>query len=65
MTQPHTIEIEINDEGEISSTVRGIQGESCADLTQWLEDLGAVVEHHRTADYYRRQRTGTPLRVLG
>jgi hypothetical protein len=60
---PHTIEIEINEDGEIASTVNGVQGPSCEELTHWLEDLGDTVEHRRTPDYYRQQRVGERVRV--
>jgi len=56
MTTPHTIEIEITEDGEIKSTVQGVSGPSCEDLARWLEELGDTVEHYHTPDYYRRQR---------
>jgi hypothetical protein len=63
MTQNHTIDVEISQEGEIRTTVNGVQGEGCEALTQWLEELGEVVEHRRTPDYYRQQTTGSRAQV--
>jgi hypothetical protein len=58
MEKEYTIDIEINEEGEIESTVNGVMGPSCEELTQWLESLGDVTEHHRTPDYSRQQTRG-------
>lgn len=60
---PHVIDIEINEEGEITSTVNGVQGPSCEELTDWLEDLGETIEHRRTPGYYRQQQVGNRVRV--
>ena len=63
MTQKHTIDVEIGPEGEIRTTVNGVQGNGCEGLTQWLEELGEVVEHRRTPDFYRQQTAGNRVRV--
>jgi hypothetical protein len=50
------IEIEITEEGEIVSEVKGVLGADCEGLTDFLDEMGEVVEHRRTADFYRQQR---------
>jgi hypothetical protein len=60
---PDFIEIAINDEGEIESEVKGVLGPDCEGLADWLEELGDVVEHRRTPDYYRRQAVGSRVTV--
>ncbi len=63
MNTAHVIEIEIDEEGQITSTVNGLKGPSCEELTKWLEGLGETVEHRRTPDYYRQQQVGNRVRV--
>jgi hypothetical protein len=63
--QNHTIEITINEEGEIESEVKGVLGPDCEGLSDWLEELGDTVEHHHTPDYRRQQRVGARVRVGG
>jgi hypothetical protein len=65
VSSEYSIDIKINEQGEIESTVNGVQGPSCEDLTAWLEELGTTVEHRHTEDFYRRQTTATRVRVGG
>ncbi len=51
MNAPHEIVIVIGPDGKITSTVNGIAGPSCTELTKWLEELGAVEVDSPTADY--------------
>lgn len=60
--QPHEIVIVITPDGKIESTVNGVDGPSCAELTKWLEELGAVVEDNATGDYYKLPKQGVGLR---
>jgi len=60
---PQTIEITITEDGEIQSKVKGVLGPDCEGILDFLEELGDVVEHRRTSDYYRRQTTGTGRRL--
>jgi hypothetical protein len=52
MSQKHTVTITIKPGGEIETTVEGIDGPACESETSWLDNLGTVVKHERTADYY-------------
>ena len=61
--QNHIIEIKINAEGEIESEVEGILGPDCEGLTEWLEELGETIEHHRTPDYRRQQKRSTRAKI--
>ena len=38
--------------GQIESTVEGIKGPSCLEKTQWLDNLGTVVEHSDTPEAF-------------
>jgi hypothetical protein len=55
MPEEYSIDVVINEEGEIESTVNGVMGPSCEELTSWLENLGDTVEHYHTPDYNRQQ----------
>ena len=48
----HKVIIIIKPGGEVETTVEGIEGPSCESKTSWLENLGEVVRHERTADYH-------------
>ncbi len=52
-TQAHTIEIEIGPDGEIKSTVKGIKGAHCHEISKWLDDLGKVTSDSKTPDFYQ------------
>lgn len=54
MKKPHVIEIEIDEDGKITSEVKGIAGADCSTLTQWLDELGLVEVDSKTPDYYKK-----------
>ena len=56
--QPHEIVLEIDQDGKISSTVHGVDGPACTELTKWLEELGVVEVDSPTADYRKLPRQG-------
>lgn len=61
MSQPHTITLTFDEEGNVEATVEGIAGPSCSEASAWLNDLGDVVEDKETPDYYT-----TPVaRIIG
>ncbi len=60
-TQPHSIEIVINADGTLESTVGGVAGPTCHELTQWLEQLGNVVEDRSTPEFYQVETLGNTL----
>lgn len=47
----HVINITIDEEANLHSEVEGVAGPACEGLTKWLERLGKVLEHRKTADY--------------
>lgn len=51
--QPHTIVIEIKPDGKITGEVKGVSGKQCAPLSEWLDELGGVLEDRHTPDYYK------------
>lgn len=51
MSTPHTLEIVIDANGQISSTVHGIAGPDCSKISQWLDELGKVTLDEKTRDY--------------
>ena len=62
-TLPHTIEIVITPEGEVKSTVKGVKGTACHEISKWLDDLGKVTHDSKTPDYYQGiQQVGTVKR---
>jgi len=51
MPKPHEITIIITEDGHIESTVGGVDGPSCGELTKWLEELGTVEVDSQTPDF--------------
>ena len=49
----HTIVIDIKTDGKITGEVKGVSGPSCAPLSEWLDELGTVLEDRKTPDYSR------------
>jgi len=62
--QSFTIEITIDEEGQTTGEVKGVQGPSCSDISKFLDELGEVVEDRPTPDYYRQAHVG-PRAQLG
>ena len=56
MDTKHEIEIEIGLDGKISSTVKGIEGASCSEISKWLDQLGEVIEDRKTDDWYKQTK---------
>lgn len=50
MAKKHEIDIIIEPGGTIKSTISGIQGPSCEQIGQWIQNLGKVTEHKMTND---------------
>lgn len=49
-------EIVINPQGKVSIEVKGVQGNQCTDLTQFLEEaLGEVDQREFKPEYYVQQ----------
>lgn len=52
------IEISIDNEGNISYTVKGMKGKDCEKETKFLDDIGDVTERKYTSEYYQQQSQG-------
>jgi hypothetical protein len=48
----HRVVIIVRPGGEMETTVEGIEGPTCETETSWVDDLGEVTTHERTADYH-------------
>lgn len=59
--QSHEVVIEIGPDGKISTTVLGVSGPACGDLTKWLEQLGEVEVDSPTDDYRKLPRQGVTV----
>jgi hypothetical protein len=51
MNTSHTLEITIDPNGKITGEVKGVAGPKCGPLSEWLDQLGAVVCDKQTPDY--------------
>ncbi len=56
LSKPHKIEIEIDEKGNIQSTLKGIEGPGCDGICDWLDELGEVTEDLKTADYHKKPK---------
>ncbi len=62
----HELDIEISPDGEVSLKVRGIEGESCLELTSALEEaLGLVLGREKTSEYYQDAVTAEAAVKIG
>jgi hypothetical protein len=51
------LEISIDDEGNVSIKVIGVDGAKCLELTRELEEaLGIVTDRKRTGDFYNEEK---------
>lgn len=57
--QDHTITVTVDEEGNFLFEVKGIKGDSCQGLSQWLRDMGDVVSEDKTDEFYERNTTRT------
>ena len=53
---PHKIEVEISEEGVISSEVKGVEGIACEEISKWLDSLGDVTHDSKTSDYHKKPK---------
>lgn len=51
--EEYEIEVIIQPDGTMESTVMGVCGPDCGPLTEWLENIGEVTEHYATPDASR------------
>ncbi len=49
-----TIDVKIDEQGNIEATVEGMAGPACADVSKFLDELGQVTEDQNTAEYYQQ-----------
>lgn len=50
---PHKIRLTLEEDGTLTAKVTGINGPGCQGVTDWLAELGEVVENKPTAEFYR------------
>ena len=50
MTTAHVIEVDIDAEGKVHATVKGVSGAECGPLSKWLDELGKVEIDDPTGD---------------
>jgi hypothetical protein len=53
----HVIEIEIEPGGIITSEVFGIVGSGCEEASKWIDRLGKLLDHKKTADSGKVRKT--------
>ncbi|MEL6224545.1 MAG: DUF2997 domain-containing protein [Cyanobacteria bacterium J06627_8] len=59
-----TLEFVIHPDGRVEEKVTGIQGMSCAEVTRAIEEqLGCVVTHEKTAEFYAQAVTESSTSV--
>lgn len=63
MNPKHTIDISIDEEGKITSEVKGITGSACTQISKFLDDLGTVTEDRHTSDYYKTPKQGITVKT--
>jgi len=63
MTDPkHTIEISIDEEGKITSEVKGVTGQACSNISKFLDSLGTVQEDRHTDDYWKKPKQSVSIK---
>jgi hypothetical protein len=59
-----TLEFVIHPNGRVEEKVTGIQGSSCTEVTKKIEEqLGCVITHEKTSDFYAQAVTETSSSV--
>ena len=53
MTPPHKIEVIIDEDGNVSAEVKGIEGALCEQISAFLKEMGTVVSDRKTPDYFK------------
>ncbi len=47
----HVLIIDIKVDGKVTGEVKGVAGPECHPLSEWLDELGEVLEDKQTPDY--------------
>jgi hypothetical protein len=42
--------------GEVKSTVKGVTGKACSQVSKWVDELGEVTSDQHTADYHKEPK---------
>ena len=59
MADRHDLHITIDEDGEVSIEVKGVDGPQCVLMTRELEaELGIVREQVKHSEYYKEEATG-------
>lgn len=55
-----TIEVTIDENGNVTFHAKGIKGSGCHDLlNEFAKDLGTIKDRKKTGEYYEKAKTGT------
>lgn len=52
--QTQTINVEIDEQGNVKATVEGVAGPACAEVSAFLDRLGPVEVDENTPDFYQQ-----------
>lgn len=55
------IEVVIDSDGNLKSTVLGVDGPACEVISEFLKELGQVVTDKKTPDYYKTAKQTNQL----
>jgi len=56
MAKKISISVEIAPDGTVKSTVNGVSGPACTQISAWLDSLGKVTEDRKTPDFYKDEK---------
>jgi len=62
MAKQFTIEIEIDEEGKLQATVKGIKGKKCTEASKFLDQMGTVLADQPTAEMYQQELAGQTVK---
>ena len=54
MATPFTIELVIDENGNVEAEAHGIDGPDCTDIMKFLDDLGEVKVDQKTSDWFKK-----------
>ncbi len=61
----HSIEIIIDENGNLKSTVLGVEGPACEMISQFLKELGKARVDQKTADYFKKPKNTVRVKQGG
>lgn len=51
----YEIDLEIDADGNVASTVKGVKGKACGELSAFLDALGTVTHDSPTPEFYQTE----------